>query len=61
MQSEVVCRYLNSTLQQSQRETQVRSRHISRKRHTDSNPQMTRLQINLIARYNKYNKITVDA
>jgi hypothetical protein len=32
-------------------ETQVRSQHINRKRHTDSNPWMTRLQINLIARY----------
>jgi hypothetical protein len=28
---------------------QVRSRHINRKRHTDSNPWMTRLQINLVA------------
>jgi hypothetical protein len=28
-------------------------RHIKRKRHTDSNPWMTRLQINLIPRYKK--------
>jgi hypothetical protein len=32
-ESEIVCRYLNSTLQQSQRETQVRSQHINSKRH----------------------------
>jgi hypothetical protein len=28
-------------------------RHIKRKRHTDSNPWMTRLQIDLIPRYKK--------
>jgi hypothetical protein len=48
-ESEIVCRYLNFTLQKAQLETQVRC--INRKRHTDSNPWMTRLQINLIARY----------
>jgi hypothetical protein len=38
-------------LQKAQLETQVRC--INCKRHTDSNPWMTRLQINLIARYMK--------
>jgi hypothetical protein len=38
-------------------EIQVRSRHINRKRHTDSNPWMTPLQINLIARYNQYERV----
>jgi hypothetical protein len=31
-----------------------RCRHINRERHTDFNPWMTRLQINLIARYILY-------
>jgi hypothetical protein len=51
-ESENVCRYLNSTRQYTQRQTQVRSvKHINRNRHTDSNPWTTRPQINLTARY----------
>jgi hypothetical protein len=46
--SYVVTRTLRSN---KQLETQVRSEHINRKRHTDSNPWMTRLQINLIPRF----------
>jgi hypothetical protein len=41
-ESKIVCRYLNSTLLETQLETQVRSRHISCKIHTDSNPWIAR-------------------